>query len=317
MTAIEAFVEKISTFFGDKSAVRILIKVENDLLRKQMLSELFKRIEVKDPSYDTFEIDKSGNISIETIRSIKEFLSYPPSFSSRKYVIIDEMTLMTPEASSAVLKILEEPPDFSAFICFSSNLDGVFSTIKSRFLIFKPYADPIESVIEPLKIENMEIEDLLRTDLALAMNYQEKPETLKNLLKDVEENPAKLFAKSFKDRSYLTLSVTAERILLLVDVKNISKFFQILQPLFDDEDSQKMIDVFLNASLILCEDLVIFNFTSYWKGLNRKSYSTYYAKMKVPSEEFIKRISIVRHGNVSKDLLIFWLLLNFAMLKRV
>ncbi len=317
MNDVEVFAEKISAFFRDKSAVRILIKVENDLLRKQILSELFRKIEVSDPLYDTFEIDKSGNISIDQIRNVKEFLSYPPTFSSRKYVIVDEMMLMSPEASSAILKILEEPPDFSAFICFSSNLNGIFSTIKSRFLIFKPYIDPIESAIDSLKIGNLEVEDLLRTDLALAMSYQTNPEMFKNFLKDIEENPAKLFFKSFKEKSYLVLPATAERILMLVDVKNISKFFQALQPLFDDEGSQRMIDIFFNAAVILCEDLVIFNFTSYWKGLNRKSYSTYYARMKVPDETFIKRISTVRRGNVSKDLLIFWLLLNFAMLKKV
>ncbi|MCL4408658.1 MAG: hypothetical protein M1542_09370 [Thermotogae bacterium] len=317
MSDVETFVKKISVFFKDRSVVRMLIKVENDLLRKQILSELFKRIEVNDPSYDTFEIDKNGNISIDTIRDIKEFLSYPPSFSSRKYVIIDEMTLMTPEASSAILKVVEEPPDFSAFICFSSNLNGVFSTVKSRFSIFKPYIDPVESVIESLKVENSEVEDVLRTDLALAMNYQANSEVIRKSLKDLEENPAKCFSKSFKDGSYFMLPAEAERILLTVDVKNISKYFQSLQPLFDEEGSQKVIDVFFNSALILCEDMVIFNFTSYWKDLGRKSYSVYYSKMKAPSEEFIKRISTVKHGNISKDLLIFWLLLNFAILKKV
>ncbi len=316
MNDVEVFAERIAAFFRERSAVRILIKVENDLLRKQILSELFKRIEVSDPSYDTFEIDKSGNISIDQIRNVKEFLSYPPTFSLKKYVIVDEMMLMSPEASSAILKILEEPPDFAAFICFSSNLNGIFSTVKSRFLIFKPYIDPIDSIINSLRIESLEIEDLLRTDLELAMSYQTNPEIFKNFLKDIEENPLKLFLKSFKERSYFMLPATAERILMIVDVKNISKFFQALQPLLDDEDSQRIVDVFFNAAVMLCEDLVVFNFTSYWKGLNRKSYSPYYAKMKVPGETFIKRILTVKSGNVSKDLLIFWLLLNFAMLKR-
>lgn len=317
MDDVETFAEKISIFFKEKTAVRILIKVENDLLRKQIISELFKRIEINDPLYDTFEIDKNGNISIDTIRNVKEFLSYPPSLSSRKYVIINEMMLMTPEASSAILKIIEEPPDFAAFICFSENLNGIFSTVKSRFAIFKPYIDPIESLIEPLKIDNLEIEDLLRTDLDLAMNYREKPEIVENLLKDIKGDPAKCFLKSFKDGSHFMLSATAERTLLLVDTENISKFFQTLQPLFDVEGSQNVIDAFFNAALVLCEDLVVFNFTSYWKDLKRKSYSIYYAKMKAPSEDFIKRLSVLKRGSASKDLVIFWLLLNFSILKRV
>jgi len=56
------------------------------------------------------------NISINQIREIRKFLAFEPYFRNNKIVIIDTFERMKPEASSALLKILEEPPKKSVLI---------------------------------------------------------------------------------------------------------------------------------------------------------------------------------------------------------
>lgn len=317
MSELEIFVQKLSTFFKSQSAVRVIVKVDSTLLRKEILSMLLKKIEKTSPFYDTLELGDKSFIGIDEVREIKVFLSYAPSYASRKYIIINEMNLMTAEAASAALKIIEEPPDFSAFICFSSNPDGIFPTIKSRFSILKPYIDPVESIKETLEIADQKTEDLLSSNPELIKTYADNPDSIKQFLNLLDSDPVASLLKGLEEDNDLMLSPAAERILLSIDVKKIPKIFQKLQPLLDDNNGEKINGIFFNAALMIIEDLVVFNFSSYWKSLNRKSYFNYYAKMNVPSEEFVKRLSNVKNANVSKDLLLCWLLLNFAILKKV
>lgn len=71
-------------------------------------------------------------ISIDRIREIKKFLSLEPYAGENKVVIIDEFERMKPEASSAILKILEEPPAKSVLILISDYPAMILPTILSR-----------------------------------------------------------------------------------------------------------------------------------------------------------------------------------------
>lgn len=71
-------------------------------------------------------------ISIDRIREIKKFLSFAPYAGENKVVIINEFERMKPEASSAILKILEEPPAKSVLILISDYPAMILPTILSR-----------------------------------------------------------------------------------------------------------------------------------------------------------------------------------------
>src|SRR3989344_3725692 len=71
-------------------------------------------------------------ISIDDIRGIKRFLSLEPYFGKHKVVIIEEFERMKMEASSAILKILEEPPKQSTFILLSDYPHLLLDTVLSR-----------------------------------------------------------------------------------------------------------------------------------------------------------------------------------------
>ncbi len=77
------------------------------------------------------EEGESG-ISIDRMREVKKFLSLAPYAGKNKVVVIDEFERMKPEASSAILKILEEPPADSVLILISDYPAMILPTILSR-----------------------------------------------------------------------------------------------------------------------------------------------------------------------------------------
>jgi len=76
--------------------------------------------------------DGEQGISIAQIREIKKFLSLTPHGGKNRVVIVDEFEKMKPEASSAILKILEEPPQNSVLILISDYPAMILPTILSR-----------------------------------------------------------------------------------------------------------------------------------------------------------------------------------------
>lgn len=73
-----------------------------------------------------------GEIKIETIRSVEEFLAMKPYEGRKKAVLIDEAHAMNINASNAFLKTLEEPPADSVILLITANPDTLPDTIRSR-----------------------------------------------------------------------------------------------------------------------------------------------------------------------------------------
>ncbi len=67
-------------------------------------------------SLDVIEIDAASNRGIDQIRELREMVRYAPAASRSKVVILDEAHMLTGEASNALLKTLEEPPDRVVFV---------------------------------------------------------------------------------------------------------------------------------------------------------------------------------------------------------
>ena len=67
-------------------------------------------------SLDVIEIDAASNRGIDQIRELREMVRYAPAASRSKVVILDEAHMLTGEASNALLKTLEEPPDRVIFV---------------------------------------------------------------------------------------------------------------------------------------------------------------------------------------------------------
>jgi DNA polymerase-3 subunit gamma/tau len=88
-------------------------------------------------SLDVLEIDAASNRGIDQIRELREMVRYAPASSRYKVVILDEAHQLTDEASNALLKTLEEPPDKVIFILATTQPEDLVDTIKSRAQLFQ------------------------------------------------------------------------------------------------------------------------------------------------------------------------------------
>ena len=83
-------------------------------------------------SLDVIEIDAASNRGIDQIRELREMVRYAPAAARHKVVILDEAHMLTGEASNALLKTLEEPPDRVIFVMATTQPEDLEDTIRSR-----------------------------------------------------------------------------------------------------------------------------------------------------------------------------------------
>ena len=83
-------------------------------------------------SLDVIEIDGASNNGVENIRNLRENISLAPFSSKHKIYIIDEVHMLSQGAFNALLKTLEEPPEFVVFIMATTEPYKVPVTIRSR-----------------------------------------------------------------------------------------------------------------------------------------------------------------------------------------
>src|SRR6188768_792283 len=81
---------------------------------------------------DVLEIDAASNRGINEIRDLRDRLAYPPGHLKRKVYILDEAHQITKDAWNALLKSIEEPPEFVMFIFASTEPSGFPPAILSR-----------------------------------------------------------------------------------------------------------------------------------------------------------------------------------------
>ena len=114
-------------------------------------------------SLDVLEIDAASNRGIDQIRELREMVRYAPASSRNKVVILDEAHQLTGEASNALLKTLEEPPDRVIFVLATTQSEDLLATIKSRAQLFQFRSltfDEISGALNNIvqKEENLKIE---------------------------------------------------------------------------------------------------------------------------------------------------------------
>ena len=99
-----------------------------------------------DESLDIIEIDAASNRGIDDARNIRETVKYPPQFGRFKVYIVDEVHMLTTEASNALLKTLEEPPAYVVFILATTEPQKLPATILSRCQRFDFGRIPVQKI---------------------------------------------------------------------------------------------------------------------------------------------------------------------------
>ena len=83
-------------------------------------------------SMNVIEIDAASNNGVDNIREIREEVAYRPTEGKYKVYIIDEVHMLSIGAFNALLKTLEEPPEYVIFILATTEAHKIPVTILSR-----------------------------------------------------------------------------------------------------------------------------------------------------------------------------------------
>ena len=83
-------------------------------------------------SLDVIEIDAASHGGVDDARDLRERAFFAPVSSRYKVYIIDEAHMVSSQGFNALLKLVEEPPDFLVFVFATTEPDKVLTTIRSR-----------------------------------------------------------------------------------------------------------------------------------------------------------------------------------------
>ena len=81
---------------------------------------------------DVLEIDAASKTGVDDVRDLIEFSRYGPTSSKYKIFIIDEVHMLSKQAFNALLKTLEEPPEYLKFIFATTEIKKIPITVVSR-----------------------------------------------------------------------------------------------------------------------------------------------------------------------------------------
>jgi len=123
---------------GKTTSARLLAKSLSCLKRQPGESEPCNECEAcreitEGRSFDVIEIDAASNTGVDNVRdNIIASARVVPAKNKYKVFIIDEVHMLSPSAFNALLKIMEEPPEFVVFILCTTEIHKVPNTIISR-----------------------------------------------------------------------------------------------------------------------------------------------------------------------------------------
>ncbi len=123
-------------------------------------------------SMDVIEIDAASNRGINEMRELRENVRFRPARDRYKVFIVDEAHQITSEAFNALLKTLEEPPEWVVFILCTTEAHKIPSTIVSRCQQFSfrsvDFAELVARMRWIMVQEGIEADDAVLSVLAQA-----------------------------------------------------------------------------------------------------------------------------------------------------
>ena len=103
--------------------------------------------------------EKPNTISVDDIRAqVNNDVAIKPYSGSYKIYIINEAEKMTPQAQNAILKTLEEPPEYAVILLLTTNVNSLLPTILSRCVVLnmKPVRDEL---VKKYLMEQLQVPD--------------------------------------------------------------------------------------------------------------------------------------------------------------
>ncbi len=121
---------------GKTTIARIIAKALNckngiDNLCKERFCENCSSI-INSNHIDVLEMDAASKTGVDDVRDLIEFSRYSPTSAQYKIFIIDEVHMLSKQAFNALLKTLEEPPNYLKFIFATTEIKKIPVTVVSR-----------------------------------------------------------------------------------------------------------------------------------------------------------------------------------------
>ena len=167
---------------------------------------------------DVLEMDAASKTGVDDVRDLIEFSRYGPTSSKFKIFIIDEVYMLSKQAFNALLKTLEEPPEYLKFIFATTEIKKIPITVVSRCQRF----------------------DLSRIKSSELFEFIKKVKDKEN--GNISDEALKLIVKTSEGSVRDALSLL-DRALLSLD-KNIELDLNAAQKIFGFFDKSQLIELF-------------------------------------------------------------------------
>jgi len=245
---------------------------------------------------DVLEMDAASKTGVDDVRDLIEFSRYGPTSAKYKIFIIDEVHMLSKQAFNALLKTLEEPPEYLKFIFATTEIKKIPITVVSRCQRFDLY-----------RIKSSELFDFIK-DIKEKENGKVSDEALKLIVKISEGSVRD--ALSLLDRALLSLDEkieldlnAAQKIFGYFDKSQLINLFELI--LRGEEDKviniyRKIYDQGVEPKVFVNDFLEILY---YFKNIN--SLSLEGTNFSLNDEEFTK-IKEISNQVDSEVLILFW-----------
>ena len=170
---------------------------------------------------DVLEMDAASKTGVDDVRDLIEFSRYGPTTAKYKIFIIDEVHMLSKQAFNALLKTLEEPPEYLKFIFATTEIKKIPITVISRCQRF-----------DLSRIKSLELFDFIKK-IKEKENGNASDDALKLIVKISEGSVRD--ALSLLDRALLTLNkdkeldlLSAQKIFGYFDKSQLINLFQLV-----------------------------------------------------------------------------------------
>lgn len=130
---------------------------------------------------NVIEIDAASNNGVDNIRTIIEEIAYSPQRGKKKVYIIDEVHMLSGGAFNALLKTLEEPPEYALFILATTEIGKVPITILSRCQRYDFHRMKADTLVARMK-NILASEDGSAEDMALSFIARQADGSMRDAL---------------------------------------------------------------------------------------------------------------------------------------
>jgi DNA polymerase-3 subunit gamma/tau len=289
---------------GKTSAARILAKALN--CEKGPSIEPCNSCEIcseitRDMSPDYIEIDGASNNGVEEVRSLKEKVKYKPFKNRFRVVVIDEVHMLSNSAWNALLKTIEEPPEFTYFIMATTDFHKIPATIISRCQHFEFKQIPYEVIITLLK-EICAKEKITISDYALFLISKASEGSLRDAKKILDQAIALSEGGNVQDQNVIDILGIIDEDVFITLTKNVlsKNRREIIEQISNLCERGMDLRFFYSEYLKFLRDLMVLKSVEDSEKLHNLNPENLPILKKILKN--VREIELLRYFNAAKDL---------------